>query len=290
MQALVIEKTDTVGGSTAMSGGVLWLPNNPVPRRAGVQDSPEDARRYFASAVGDVGPPRRRCRAGCCWPRSTPKYRRRAGLIHPGLPSPRELPGGDEPRRCDTAGAHLRLHEEGQHDRGPRRSVRYRPAGPRATADRHNASAAHGKDPDCHKGERAYDRYYGDPRVSPNPCVAPVGKAPFYAVALYPDDVGTAGGLLTDEHARVMREDGEPIPGLYATGNRTASVMGRTYPGGRQHRRALRLRPAGHPPHAAEHRATRSTDARRAHRLRLGRPDGAELTDSSGSPPCAASR
>jgi 3-oxosteroid 1-dehydrogenase len=56
MQALVIEKTDVFGGSTAMSGGVLWLPNNPVSRKAGVQDSPEDARRYFASAVGDVGP------------------------------------------------------------------------------------------------------------------------------------------------------------------------------------------------------------------------------------------
>jgi 3-oxosteroid 1-dehydrogenase len=103
--------------------------------------------------------------------------------------------------------------------------------GLRRTVDRFNASAAHGKDPDFHKGERAYDRYYGDYRVRPNPCVAPVSKGPFYAVALYPGDVGTAGGLLTDEHARVLREGGEPIPGLYATGNCTASVMGRTYPG-----------------------------------------------------------
>ncbi|GGI99012.1 3-oxosteroid 1-dehydrogenase [Streptomyces brasiliensis] len=105
------------------------------------------------------------------------------------------------------------------------------PAGLRATVDRYNASALDGRDPEFHKGERAYDRYYGDHRVKPNPCVAPVEKAPFYAVALYPGDVGTAGGLLTDEHGRVLRDGGEPIPGLYATGNCTASVMGRTYPG-----------------------------------------------------------
>lgn len=105
------------------------------------------------------------------------------------------------------------------------------PAGLTKTLERFNSFAAHGQDPDFHKGERAYDRYYGDPRVRPNPCVAPVEKPPFYAVALYPGDVGTCGGLVTDEHAQVMREDGQPMPGLYATGNCTASVMGRTYPG-----------------------------------------------------------
>jgi len=105
------------------------------------------------------------------------------------------------------------------------------PAALRATVDRYNASAVHGRDPEFHKGERAYDRYYGDPRVSPNPCVAPVSKPPFHAVALDPGDVGTAGGLLTDEHGRVLRDGGDPITGLYATGNCTASVMGRTYPG-----------------------------------------------------------
>jgi succinate dehydrogenase/fumarate reductase flavoprotein subunit len=56
-------------------------------------------------------------------------------------------------------------------------------------------------------------------------------KGPFRAVRVYPGDLGTKGGLLTDEHARVLREDGTVIPGLYAAGNTTASVMGRTYPG-----------------------------------------------------------
>ncbi|MET7927015.1 FAD-binding protein [Streptomyces sp. NPDC005349] len=500
MQALVIEKTDTVGGSTAMSGGVLWLPDNPVSRRAGVQDSPEDARRYFASAVGDVGPstsparveaflntvepmtdfltqhgvPFKHCEGYSDYyderpggkarsrsletelfdmnrlgpwrekfrarqdmppiplytgevsplslaPRSlraaktvakvgarivaakakgqdlrgtgaalqgwmllaalraeipvwtsTPvvdlvvedgkvtgieaerdgrriRVRARAGVLlnsggfaHNAVmrekygPSPAStawtssnegdtgevieaamrhgaavdlmeeawwlpssiLPDGtpqfavyerskphsfmvdtNGERYVNEAASYMEVgqamyarHSEGggavpswfildSRHRGnylwgmspggvtPRQWLTsgymkkahtiealaekcgIDPAGLRATTDRYNASAAHGKDPDFHKGERAYDRYYGDPRVSPNPCVAPVDKAPFYAVALYPGDVGTAGGLLTDEHARVMREDGEPIPGLYATGNCTASVMGRTYPG-----------------------------------------------------------
>jgi 3-oxosteroid 1-dehydrogenase len=105
------------------------------------------------------------------------------------------------------------------------------PAGLARTVERFNESAIDGLDPDFHKGERAYDRYYGDPRNKPNPCVGPVDKPPFYAVALYPGDVGTCGGLLTDERARVLDDEGQVITGLYATGNCTASVMGRTYPG-----------------------------------------------------------
>jgi 3-oxosteroid 1-dehydrogenase len=105
------------------------------------------------------------------------------------------------------------------------------PAGLTRTVKRFNEYAIHGLDPDFHKGERAYDRYYGDPRNKPNPCVGPVDKPPFYAVALYPGDVGTCGGLLTDDRARVLDDKGQVIPGLYATGNCTASVMGRTYPG-----------------------------------------------------------
>ena len=48
---------------------------------------------------------------------------------------------------------------------------------------------------------------------------------------IYPGDVGTYGGVVTDAHARVLRTDGSVIPGLYATGVSTASVMGRVYPG-----------------------------------------------------------
>ena len=100
-----------------------------------------------------------------------------------------------------------------------------------STVTRFNEMAKTGKDLDFGRGESASDRYYGDARVKPNPCMAPIDKAPYYAIPLFPGDLGTKGGLLTDAQARVLRDDGEVIAGLYAAGNSTASVMGRTYPG-----------------------------------------------------------
>ncbi len=100
-----------------------------------------------------------------------------------------------------------------------------------ATVQRFNGFARTGVDEDFNRGATAYDNYYGDPGVKPNPNLGPLEKGPFCAIRLYPGDLGTKGGLLTDEHARVLREDGSFIPGLYAAGNTTASVMGRTYPG-----------------------------------------------------------
>jgi 3-oxosteroid 1-dehydrogenase len=99
------------------------------------------------------------------------------------------------------------------------------------TVERYNLMCDKGLDEDYHRGEDAFDRYYGDPTVSPNPTMGTVARPPFYAVAMYPGDIGTNGGLLTDAEARVVHKDGTPIPGLYATGNCTASVMGRMYPG-----------------------------------------------------------
>jgi 3-oxosteroid 1-dehydrogenase len=100
-----------------------------------------------------------------------------------------------------------------------------------ATVERFNGFARTGVDEDFSRGRTVYDNYYGDPRVKPNPNLGPLRKGPFRAVRVYPGDLGTKGGLLTDEHARVLREDGTAVPGLYAAGNTTASVMGRTYPG-----------------------------------------------------------
>ena len=100
-----------------------------------------------------------------------------------------------------------------------------------ATAARFNGFAATGVDEDFHRGESAYDRYYSDPTVTPNCSLHTVDQAPFYAVKLVPGDLGTKGGLVTDERARVLRPDGSVIPGLYAAGNASAAVMGRTYAG-----------------------------------------------------------
>jgi 3-oxosteroid 1-dehydrogenase len=99
------------------------------------------------------------------------------------------------------------------------------------TVRRFNEFAAGGSDHDFRRGSSAYDRYYGDPRNHPNPCLGPIRKPPFYAFEMVPGDLGTKGGLRTDERARVLRTDGTPIPGLYAAGNAGASVMGRSYAG-----------------------------------------------------------
>ena len=72
---------------------------------------------------------------------------------------------------------------------------------------------------------------YGDPRVTPNPCLRPLDKGPFYAMPIYPGDIGTNGGLTTDPQARVLDAEGRPIAGLYAVGNSAASAMGESYPG-----------------------------------------------------------
>ncbi|MDT4831190.1 3-oxosteroid 1-dehydrogenase [compost metagenome] len=96
---------------------------------------------------------------------------------------------------------------------------------------RMNRYAATGVDEEFGKGDNLFDTYYSDPAVRPNPCLAPIGKAPFYAVRLDAGDIGTKGGLVTDASARVLREDGSAIAGLFAIGNTSASMMGTSYPG-----------------------------------------------------------
>ncbi len=100
-----------------------------------------------------------------------------------------------------------------------------------ATVERFNGFVAKNHDDDFQRGERAYDRWLGDPLQKPNPTLGTLEKGPFYAFPVVPGDVGTYGGVVTDEHARVLRADGSVIAGLYATGVSTASVMGRYYPG-----------------------------------------------------------
>ncbi|WP_308120476.1 3-oxosteroid 1-dehydrogenase [Streptomyces bambusae] len=106
------------------------------------------------------------------------------------------------------------------------------PAGAlRATLNRFNAQAWAGSDPDFRRGDSAYDHYYTDPGVHPNSCLAPVWVPPFYAFRIVPGDLGTKGGIVTDARARALRPDGSVIRGLYAAGNASAAVMGRSYAG-----------------------------------------------------------
>ena len=105
------------------------------------------------------------------------------------------------------------------------------PAVLRGTVDRFNGFVAKNHDDDFNRGDRAYDRWLGDVYHKSNASLGSISEGPFYAVQVVPGDVGTYGGVVTDEHARVLRENGLPIEGLYATGVSTASVMGRAYAG-----------------------------------------------------------
>lgn len=98
------------------------------------------------------------------------------------------------------------------------------------TVRRFNGFAATGVDADFRRGESLFSRNAGDPSHGPNPGLGAIERPPFYAIAVFPGDLGTFGGILTDERARVLRGDGSAIGGLFATGNATAPVMGRVYP------------------------------------------------------------
>jgi hypothetical protein len=99
------------------------------------------------------------------------------------------------------------------------------------TVATYNADALRGEDTAFGRGSNAYHKYVGDPANLPNPCMRPVETPPFFAVALYPGDLGTAAGARTGSNGEVLRGDGQPIPGLYACGNDMNSVMGGNYPG-----------------------------------------------------------
>jgi len=107
------------------------------------------------------------------------------------------------------------------------------------TVGRVNEYARTGCDEEFGRGEADFDKNLmrvflsaGLPEHDgPNPCLAPISNGPFYAAAIYPGDLGTKGGLVCDDRGRVLRPGGDPIPGLYATGNTMASMMGNDYPG-----------------------------------------------------------
>ncbi|KAG5984544.1 hypothetical protein E4U55_004327 [Claviceps digitariae] len=145
---------------------------------------------------------RKRYSLGTLMPRQEPKVGLEAGWIH----------------RADT------LSELASR-------IRVSPTMLEATISRFNGMARAGVDVDFGRGGNVFENYFGDPQVQPNPNLGPIAVPPFYAVPIVPGDLGTKGGLVTDEHARVLRPDGTVIKGLYATGNTTASIMGRTYPG-----------------------------------------------------------
>ncbi len=105
-------------------------------------------------------------------------------------------------------------------------------AGLEATIATYNPHARAGKDPAFHRGATPYNKLQGEAAHAPNPCVAPIETAPYYAVKIVPGSLGTFAGLRTDENARALDAHNIPIDGLYAVGNDMASMMGGNYPAG----------------------------------------------------------
>ncbi|MDP6978579.1 MAG: FAD-binding protein [Myxococcota bacterium] len=140
------------------------------------------------------------------------------GPLYPGMPVTKSLLSSGYMKKADTI-------------RGLAEQIGVDPNGLEKSVEKMAAYARDGKDPEFSRGEGAYERYYGDATVEPNPCLGPIDTAPFYAIEIYPGDLGTRGGLEVDADARVLKEDGSVIEGLYAVGNCSAAVMGPTYPG-----------------------------------------------------------
>ncbi|BEP95299.1 FAD-dependent oxidoreductase [Acidovorax sp. A79] len=105
------------------------------------------------------------------------------------------------------------------------------PTGLEATVREYNAGATTGADRQFGRGTTAFNRYLADPDQQPNPCVAPIGAGPYYAVKVLMGDLGTFEGLRTTTEGQVLRADGQAVPGLYAVGNDRTSIMGGNYPG-----------------------------------------------------------
>ena len=104
-------------------------------------------------------------------------------------------------------------------------------AGLEATVREYNLGAERGVDAQFGRGTTSFNRYLADPQNKPNPCVAPVGKGPYYAVKVLVGDLGTFDGIRTSTVGQVLKDNGEIVPGLFAVGNDRASIMGGNYPG-----------------------------------------------------------
>ncbi|MGI4901668.1 MAG: FAD-binding protein, partial [Janthinobacterium lividum] len=99
------------------------------------------------------------------------------------------------------------------------------------TVKRFNGFAVTGIDEDYGRGTTELNRFNGDPAHKPNPCIGPLERGPFCAMAVWPAEIACSTGLETDDQARVLDQNDVPIEGLYACGNDLASVMRGTYPG-----------------------------------------------------------
>lgn len=226
-----------LGAQTALMDEAWWLPSPRTGRfgQSTLDQARQRPRTIYVDADGrrfcnesnsymEVGKAmyerHRTSRAVPCWLIFDDRYRKRYAHVrsHPGY-FPKQM---FESGRLKKAATLRELAEQCHID----------PDGLQETVDEFNRHAREGRDPEFGRGESAYNRSLGDPnRRIPNPAVGPIDEAPFYACEVLPGDIGTCGGLLTDADGRVLGPGDAPIEGLYATGNSTATVMGRHYLG-----------------------------------------------------------
>jgi 3-oxosteroid 1-dehydrogenase len=232
-----IQSAMRLGAKTDLMDEAWWLPSPRTGRfgQSTLDQARQRPRTIYVDATGrrfcnesnsymEVGKAMyardKTSRAVPCWLIFDDRYRKRYAHVrsHPGW-LPKEMLESGKLKRAQTI---AELAEICGIDA----------AGLAETVSKFNVHAASGLDPEFGRGESAYNKALGDPnRRIPNPAVGPIDEPPYYAVEVVPGDVGTCGGLLTDEHARVLDQQDRPIAGLYATGNSTATVMGRHYLG-----------------------------------------------------------
>ncbi|GAA1683756.1 hypothetical protein GCM10010977_31740 [Citricoccus zhacaiensis] len=104
-------------------------------------------------------------------------------------------------------------------------------AGLQSTIDRFNQDAIAGEDTEFGRGSTAYNHFRGDMDHKPNPNLATLDQAPYYAAKVRMGDLGSFAGIDVDSRHAVIREDGKRIPGLYSVGAAAVSVFGGGYPG-----------------------------------------------------------
>jgi 3-oxosteroid 1-dehydrogenase len=225
-----------LGAQTALMDEAWWLPSPRTGRfgQSTLDQARQRPRTIYVDADGrrfcnesnsymEVGKAmyerNRTSRAVPCWLIFDDRYRKRYAHVrsHPGY-FPKEMLESGKLKKAATMAELAAM-------------CGIDPDGLAETVDHFNEHARNGVDPDYGRGESAYNRSLGDPNRKVHPCLGPIDEAPYYACEVLPGDIGTCGGLVTDEHARVLGQDDQPIEGLYATGNSTATVMGRHYLG-----------------------------------------------------------
>ncbi|MCM6061648.1 FAD-dependent oxidoreductase [Klebsiella pneumoniae] len=218
---MVAEKASVLGGTSAWSGGWLWIPRNPLARAEGIDEAADAPLTYLQHEMGGEAADIRLQTFLRYGPEMVEFFHQRTAVqFLSGHARPFPFP--------PTAWLRTGYLQRGNTLAELAKQCAIDANALAETVERFNHFASAGEDVDFHRGASAYNRAQGDHQVT----LGPLREGPFYAVRILPGSLGTFSGLQTDEHARVLDEQQQPIPGLYAIGNDMSSVMRGYYPSG----------------------------------------------------------